>query len=1593
MKNSRLFKRVVKSGGARALAMLAAILLVMEPYAFALNQLVSKYPTGSPTIGSVDMDPGAGVNTLYYGSVFGFNSAKDMTQTTNYAEISEGACVPEGTSYPFISGMDGWNGLKTNPQFPGGADSGTRESYMYDSTSLFGQGTPPTAIKTVFTRSNSTEKFTWERKFFYDCGEPSAVTFQLKYSQGVWNFPHATNPKNFRVDLYKPSDIAYATPIPLVAQTNITAASMTSTPASPASIATSSLNEVGTYTIRITGNLSTTTGSGVKLEVAFDDINLAITPQAAYTSFKQDVEVTCSDVPLSTTNSYTLEIRAKKASAGAENVDVWVYDGTSPDTGQGAGWVYKTTINNTTHTDTTWTPLTKEYYNPDYSLPLSVAEFNNGDVRVRYIDASPTGDGAQDTFSLDYQRVKVDQGQCVDSVTNSASDCGKCHNFGDDVTKPWPSLGMHYRHAQTESISDCLWCHPSSTYTSNHRDGVLQIDGTKVFKLATTPTSNPSLTNQTYDPATKQCSNIECHKGLPTPAWDSVEGVGGYYRNCSRCHNSTGTKAPDALGNLNVDSAWPNDAGQGHLKHDAAFNLTQASCQDSGSCHPNNTTQHSVVGDSKVEVKMSSVYASPNKIPKYIPDTVNGTGTCVNMACHGGQQTPRFNLANTPAGPGPIDIDADFTNTTDISCKKCHIAEKADGWGTGAGMASQWNSAISGLHRGSPLTSQKSHIADYGCTKCHNNPANHFMTAGASNLTDTDLDTLTGTDFKASVGVVVGSGGTRPNWTTPTSCSVAAFSSGGVLASACHAESDTFFRNPASPWARKWSWDAYDTVTPANQCKNCHGTWGNFASGVSTPHAAKGSAGGVLQLNHSDSGLNCGTMCHGQTDTTNYKHGVALELIDPMPATSKSIDINSNAGWVDNNGASQAANTTVGCGACHASNDSTNPLNAGTHVFQETGWTHTTPAPVGPAPNCLATSCHGASAGSNVGLTTSASGNFSAARHHLTGTPTKEQCAVCHNTTNQKMSVADATSAGTRDKIYLRNADTGAEIIIDQSLADTNATRNTNFVTFCTSCHDANGATNSAIGGAGNALAPFQESPTPGVPKDIADKYNSTITAKTHNYTFNTTPQLTKARSPHGKPGTNDMKQATEQSTYTDANPVGCQSCHPSHGGTALNPLPAISGGADLTTIGGRMMKAGYSEPGSCWTCHNSAGVKDYYGDVVGGGANWVGTQNSAFTYKQRNYWSRHQVQATAFSTTSAQARTTQDTTANISCSICHDPHGAASWNGTSGSVSYYAFSLRGTWMTSPYLEDRAGQRNGTQTSALYTNTGGAPNNVMSGAGPREESTAAYTKPSVYGNGYDAASGGSGHNGYYIDENTFGSTGSTYGTFNSGTGRTGVVPTYMGETDTQFAGLCANCHAATVSASSGGTLANMQTYLEANGATDWAGGKIHQTVKGWAVPADVTDKVNNNATDQYYRMHVIASTNGAAVRGIRSVGSYSPRNAFNWGVAANEATSKQKYHEFSCSKCHTPHASSLGRLMITNCLDVGTGTTSRAAKTAANNPGGTQRYAFTYPTISTGAWTGGTGPNTSGSQAAMHCHNQKKTNISAGGGWNKVTGW
>jgi hypothetical protein len=185
-------------------------------------------------------------------------------------------------------------------------------------------------------------------------------------------------------------------------------------------------------------------------------------------------------------------------------------------------------------------------------------------------------------------------------------------------------------------------------------------------------------------------------------------------------------------------------------------------------------------------------------------------------------------------------------------------------------------------------------------------------------------------------------------------------------------------------------------------------------------------------------------------------------------------------------------------------------------------------------------------------------------------------------------------------------------------------------------------------------------------------------------------------------------------------------------------------------------------------------------------------------------------------------------------CTPCHDPHGVSP--GILAANQQYAVPmLKGTYTTSPYKYDGAATHSATR--------GGDAQGVVTTV--------------------------AGVAGYHIDQNTMqaASTGATPTSSRRWTFATSAS-TLQTLNDTQFAGLCMNCH----------SKAALNSTVAATSATGTAGSwksmtRVHNSVKGWALTTGTGGNVGN------------------------------------------------KVHAYTCSKCHSTHNSNLPRLLVTNCLD------------------------------------------------------------------------
>jgi cytochrome c553 len=348
----------------------------------------------------------------------------------------------------------------------------------------------------------------------------------------------------------------------------------------------------------------------------------------------------------------------------------------------------------------------------------------------------------------------------------------------------------------------------------------------------------------------------------------------------------------------------------------------------------------------------------------------------------------------------------------------------------------------------------------------------------------------------------------------------------------------------------------------------------------------------------------------------------------------------------------------------------------------------------------------------------------------------------------------------------------------------------------------------------------------------------------------------------------------------------------------------------------------------------------------------WQGTWDmSVYTYKDAGFRSSHFYPNRASMAESWTGTPTGALRTNLTCSTCHDPHGVKT---TATYPPYRVPILRGTWLTSPYLEDAVPF--GYQTNIAFYDWRDTSDNTPGTAetlGARFHPERAGNRPNTVGWGYANESGNTGVPGYFIDDNTFGltggysstATGQDVGIWSSGTSsRQPIFVKHMDSVATSPGGT----QTSTVTATDGVTNMTIGSGLSSNriaglceachlfddttSAGDLGNYTGHKTVVG----LDARSAWNTSWTKMFTRpyMHMkhryLQHDSGGNVEcdwgdpDQRANGWHDGSCGYRWGVDPNPSRSVQSnYHKFSCSKCHTPHASRLPRLMATNCLDVG----------------------------------------------------------------------
>lgn len=1181
-----------------------------------------------------------------------------------------------------------------------------------------------------------------------------------------------------------------------------------------------------------------------------------------------------------------------------------------------------------------------------------------------YCAATCHSDGG--TWNREWSGV-TDAAWAYGDNASSAAVCGNCHGSfftgwniigntshdNPDVDND-PNTLATAKASHTECSTCHAWGHTNYTTGTKHKNNLLEMNSTldstpgdgsctTTCHAAMTLTMNATSgwTDASVAGAGVVCGG--CHTGGVTTA--TASGVHAQHGAtaasvaanpasialCIECHGNDGTGVTHNNGSVNFANVTYSTAVRNNLtgtcltanchnfngktEQSNAWNATQLECDD---CHYYSATPTSA-GNTAHGRPLSASHADHFSAGKTCAQC-HGTMPIAGDTSHITGVTSNADKAVATQDEAAVSFTGSTTYTFEDTGNTCYSATNsglgchATAGAAGAGDATRpdWDVAFDGTNG---LT---------GCIACHTNTS----TAGVNPTSGLHgvVPSVSGKQHNQTIDGTNGCKGchtTIPQFTThkggtfeggsgqTSAMGLAAFYSqtaddtGTCATTTCHLGN-------SDAWAHKWMATAnYTNAT--NSCTGCHG---NLTSGW---NAGVDHLVGGIASDHADSGTanNYGCEnCHAlQASTNNYPFTFGTADWAPLNAGNKHgnnlITMNDDGtGTISNWQRGTAGNSAKSmCLKCHTDWVDSAPQ----HWFVNTSWTPEEIVGDGiSAGHSVGANCKGCHATAN-GAKRAIQTDFNATYNHgpdstsAWTTMTNADCEACHDETtgpdgNLNLKVVGGASISV-PWVAGFGYTQAALVTINQH---------------CLSCHD--GAGTSIMG-----VAPTTRA-------NISTLW-SNATYNSHSETGNVVPVKVKARSAHAAPATNILKDETARTGYTTA--VACLECHPSHGSSVKSPDSAKGNLA----IVGNMMKTGYTEPGTCWSCHDAAGVKDYMGDSTTPGTHWSGNKKSEFAYKQRAFLSTHEVNGAG---------------SGIVCSVCHNPHGS-----TTG-AQYNTPMLRGTWMTSPYPEDRTGKMNGSELAGAYATKSTADN------GPRHISTALYNKPAQWGHGYGAA-GGTGHDGYYIDDNTFGSNNTTYAA-------TPVAVNHITPADSSvFGGLCASCH--TSATFTGGTVADMKLYLDTTTfATGW-GASVHNAVKGWS--DGTTDCLN--ATNSP-KMHLLTSTKTNGIRFIRDTGYFSPRSSYDWGSHQNAGT-QAGYHAFPCSKCHTPHANSQPRLMVSNCLDVGTSTTSRKAH-------GTEP-AFTQTTYS--VFTGGGNLNVQ--ETAMHCHNRGKLNTTTGGGWNKVTGW
>ena len=1065
--------------------------------------------------------------------------------------------------------------------------------------------------------------------------------------------------------------------------------------------------------------------------------------------------------------------------------------------------------------------------------------------------------------------------------------------------------GNHSTHMGAPATTvACGICHPgSSSYNASHRNGLIKVSSRINSSPLTTPYNhNTSSFPQTATPTPGSCSGVNCHFETDTPVWGSATFTSA--TDCSKCHG-----------------AAPADGT--HPKHAAyyGFPATTNSCLK---CHADHTADSNPFAHATSAGKRGLVVsfeAAPNNgfgrytgnlsYPNYLPSQNQArNGVCKNLYCH----SPGTKAVN----PEPPNITAVWGGN--LACTGCHSADLASG-----------SYIATGSHK-AHVYGGVSAFAVISCVKCHaatvtadtavsdtarhvnkqvevafinsssasNGSYNGFAAKPSSPSTKTPGSIYANCENIYCHSTGQGEGGSWPPiYTMPTWGNADTGKCGtchGVDGKSKHANYTSVIQRRISSGSHTKhltytfginshaficvachaynKTDAIESADSGCNIRACHQgalttalKHSNYEINVDIPDYFGPSAGynGTTKPGHDGNGYN------GSTCTSIYCHSDGTSVATDIIPVNTSNKWGSGAlacsgchgnppsysdGSPKNN--SHGIHWAYSCNKCHyrTTTNGTSITNTANHVNKAydiysgagAGFTYAFSTSGGTCTNischgsttaqwgstaCLG--CHSVSQGNRAAIT----GQFGANSHHIQGTLTDARCYQCHWEANSDGKInplyhGGATAPGSTVDLVVYGAGRPASYSLTDTVtavqytADNTRGEIAKINTHCLGCHST----------VNNAAQPFGDGKTPKQyawdGSSVAARYSNSNGTQWGKYATNGKSAVSKAFSAHGNAVGNaggfspaNGVDGAITNTRAGINNVYCFDCHNSHGSTILGTTTSY---ASATTNGGILKdtiagKGGYAlaykpysggsaanknkrNPGAslCFDCHMTP-------DATAGAKPWGYTSTFGASQAIIGYWDTSYFGAGQFP---SQARFNYKNSVNMGghygqsgtlsaqaskaigglCTPCHDPHGVSTTLGTN--MQYAVPLLKGTFLTSPYNEDLAPAINSIRTAA---------DNAIE---------------------------------YHIDQNTFASD-ITLGAVSG-----------IQETESQFAGLCLQCHGKT--GLTNGT----------NGGTWKSVDRIHESVKDWGL-------------------------NGK--------------------------------HQYSCSKCHTPHNSRLPKLMVSNCFD------------------------------------------------------------------------